>query len=141
MYNFTVVDATLTLCLDILYIWDYGNFQAFCLGSSNKFLLVSVSLLPQIQMLNLFIDHCRENFPEQSCSDRRTVWPSSKWMLIQKSLNLFRRSSGQKLFGVVAGGRLFIAANEDVGGCWHWSGHQRPNTGGHTLGQRHFVLL
>ena len=93
--------------------------KLFCLGSSNKFLLVSVSLLPQIQMLNLFIDHCRENYPEQSCSDRRTVWPSSKWMLIQKCPNLFRRSSGQKLFGV-ARGRWFIAANEDVGGCWHW---------------------
>ena len=40
-------------------------------------------------------------------------------MLIQKFPNLFRRSSGQKLFGV-ARGRWFIAANEDVGGCWHW---------------------
>ena len=94
--------------------------KLFCLGSSNKFLFVSVSLLPQIQMLNLFIDHCRENYPEQSCSDDGTVWPSySKWMLIQKFPNLFRRSSGQKLFGV-ARGRWFIAANEDVGGCWHW---------------------
>ena len=132
----TVVDATITLCLSILYIWDYGNIQAFCLGSSNKFLLVSVSLLPQIQMLNLSIDHCRENFPEQSCSDLRTVWlQSSKWMLIQKFPNLFRRSSGQKLFGV-ARGRWFIAANEDVGGCWHWppeTQYRRAHFGAETL--------
>ena len=115
--------------------------KLFCLGSSNKFLLVSVSLLPQIQMLNLFIDHCRENYPEQSCSDDGTVWPScSKWMLIQKFPNLFRRSSGQKLFGV-ARGRWFIAANEDVGGCWHWAGHQRPNIGGHTLGAETLCIV
>ena len=62
-------------------------------------------------------------------------------MLIQKCPNLFRRSSGQKLFGVAARGRWFIAANEDVGGCWHWSGHQRPNTGGHTLGAETLCIV
>ena len=30
--NLTAVDATITLCLNILYIWDYGNFQAFLFG-------------------------------------------------------------------------------------------------------------
>ena len=139
VFNFRI---WLLLMLQWLCVWAFCIFgtmaisKLFCLGSSNKFLLVSVSLLPQIQMLNLFIDHCRENFPEQSCSDRRTVWlQSSKWMLIQKWPNLFRRSSGQKLFGV-ARGRWFIAANEDVGGCWHWppeTQYRRAHFGAETL--------